>query len=299
MQRTVKLSNGIEMPNIGFGTYPLTGEKLHTALLAAFDNGCRLIDTAHCYPNEDSIGNALKCIFKDTFYKREDLFITSKIGDEIDNGMPVGYYFYNSNSCPDKNTWEVVNEQLNDSLVKLKTDYIDLLLIHWPYNDFLEEIWQVFEELYKAGKVRAIGVSNCRERHLERISKAATIQPMVNQLYVSPLNTQKKMLDYCHAHDIVLEAYSPLMFIRQHNSITASVEFASLCKSLHKSAAQVALRWNLQRGVIPIPKSGTPERIKENYDLYDFELTKEQMDFINSFNEDYQYLPESRYCPGY
>lgn len=299
MQRTVKLSNGIEMPHIGLGTYPLTGEKLHTALLAALDNGCRLIDTAHCYPNESSIGKALGDIFKDMPYRREDLFITSKIGDKLDNGMPIGYYFYNSNSCPNKNTREVINEQLNDSLVKLNTDYLDLLLIHWPYNDFLEEIWQVFEELYKLGKVRAIGVSNCRERHLDRISKIATVQPMINQLYISPLNTQNRMFDYCNAHNIVLEAYSPLMFIRQHNSITTSIEFHSLCKSLDKSAAQVVLRWNLQRGIIPIPKSGSPIRIRENYDLYDFELTTEQMAFIESFNEDYQYLPESRYCPGY
>lgn len=288
------------MPQIGFGTYPLCGEKLKTALRTAFDCGCRLIDTAHSYPNEESIGECLNQIYKESGYRREQLFVTSKIGDKIDDrGVPVGYYFYNSDSCPNHNVKEVVYKQVGESLKKLQTNYIDLLLIHWPYNDCLEEIWLTFEELYRQGVVKSIGVSNCKIRHMERIKKVASVMPMVNQLYVSPLNIQSKTLDYCNKNNIVLESYSPLMFINSLNPVTASVEIKKMCKELNKTLAQVVLRWNIQRGVIPIPKSGTPFRIQQNYDIFDFELTSAQMKFIDSFNEDYQYLSESKFCPGY
>lgn len=300
MEKTIKLINGVEMPHIGFGTYPLQGEQLLTALRTAFDAGCRLVDTAHSYPNEDSIGECLQTIFKTSDYRREQIFLTSKIGDKLENGMPIGYYFYNSASCPNHNHRQVVFEQIEDSLRKLRTDYIDLLLIHWPYYDSLEEIWLAFEELYKQGKARSIGVSNAKVRHFKRIAKVATITPMVNQIYVSPLNHQKEVYDYCNANATVIEAYSPLMFLRQRGSerFANSSELADLCERKGKSLAQIVLRWNLQRGIIPIPKSGTPKRIKENYDLYDFNLTDDEMQLLSSFNEDTMYIPESRYCPG-
>lgn len=301
MEKTIKLSNGVDMPTIGFGTYPLQGEVLHKAMLSALESGCSLIDTAHSYPNEESIGEELHKIFRKTKYRREDIFLTSKIGDKLDStGMPIGYYFYNSDSCPNKNHREVVFKQLDESLERLRTDYIDLLLIHWPYYDCLEEIWGTFEDAYKQGKVRAIGVSNCRVRHIERIVKGgATVMPMVNQIYVSPLNTQNEMIEYANNHSIVIESYSPVMFLRSENSVTKSSGIRDICGKYGKSLAQVTLRWDLQRGIIPIPKSGTPSRVRENYDLFDFELTQEEMSFISSFNEDYQYLPESKYCPGY
>ncbi len=301
MEKSIKLSNGVDMPTIGFGTYPLHGEILRKAMLTALESGCNLIDTAHSYPNEDSIGAELRKIFKETSFKREDIFLTSKIGDNLDSrGMPIGYYFYNSDSCPNKNHKEVVFKQLDESLERLKTDYIDLLLIHWPYYDCLEEIWSAFEDAYKQGKVRAIGVSNCRVRHLERIVKGgATVMPMVNQIYVSPLNTQDGMIEYAKNHSIAIESYSPVMFLRSDNSVTKSPEIGKICSKYGKSLAQITLRWDLQRGVIPIPKSGTPSRVRDNYNIFDFELTQEEVAFINSFNEDYQYLPESRYCPGY
>lgn len=301
MKRTIKLQNGIEMPHIGFGTYPLFGQTLMTALRTAMDSGCRLIDSAHSYPNEDNIGESLQTIFKESDYKREDIFLTSKIGDKLDpkTGFPIGYYFYNSSSCPNHNHRQVVFEQINDSLKKLRTDYVDLLLVHWPYMDCLEEIWMAFEELYKQGKARAIGVSNCRVRHLERIAKIANISPMVNQVYLSPLNTEKELYNYCKLHNIVLESYSPLMFLRKENNFVKSREIMDLCKSKGKTVQQIVLRWNLQRNVIPIPKSGNPVRIMDNYSLYDFSLTEKEMEIIDSYNIDEKYLPESRFCPGY
>ena len=211
---TIQLSNGVEMPVMGQGTYPMIGDVLYHAMLGALEHGCSLFDTAHSYPNEESIGDQLANIFRRTSYSRKDVFLTSKIGDMLDNGMPMGYYFYNSSSCFDKNHGKVVRMQVEDSLKKLRTDYVDLLLIHWPYNDCLEEIWIAMEDLYREGKTRAIGVSNHRIRHLERIMKVATVTPMVDQLYISPLNTQSDILLFCREYGIVPEAYSPVMFLR-------------------------------------------------------------------------------------
>ena len=287
------------MPVIGQGTYPMSGATLHDAILCAFEQGCMLIDTAHSYPNEDSIGYELSKIFKKTSYKRNDVFITSKIGDKLDHGMPMGYYFYNSDSCPNKNHKDVVRIQVEDSLKKLRTDYVDLLLIHWPYYDCLEDIWIAMEEIYKKGIARAIGVSNHKIRHLKRIEKIADIKPMVNQMYISPLNTQHELCEYCYRNNIVLEAYSPLMFLRKDTEFASSKEINIICEKYKKSVPQVVLRWNIDKHIIPIPKSSSASHIKENYDVFDFSLTLEEITLIDSFNKNYQYLPESVYCPGY
>ncbi len=299
--RKYRLNNDVLMPVIGQGTYHMTRKVLYDAMLGAFDCGCALLDTAHSYPNEESIGNELAKIFNGGKYLRKDVFITSKIGDRLDNGMPMGYYFYNSSSCPNHDHKAVVRQQVEDSLKKLRTDYIDLLLIHWPYNDCLEDIWMAMEDLYRQGIVRAIGVSNHKVRHLKRIEKVATVQPMVNQMYFSPLNIQPDVYNYCQANNIRLEAYSPLMFLRQGIAphFCESDGVKAICKKYNKSVAQVVLRWNIDKGVIPIPKASSLEHIKANYDVFDFSLTEEEVRLIDGFNEDYQYLPESMYCPGY
>ena len=294
-----KLNNGVMMPVIGQGTYPMSGRILYDAMLCAFEQGCMLIDTAHSYPNEESIGSELSKIFKTTSYKRSEVFITSKIGDKLDEGMPMGYYFYNSDSCPDKNHKEVVRLQVEDSLRKLRTDYIDLLLIHWPYYDCLEEIWTAMEGLYQEGLVRAIGVSNHKIRHLERIEKIAKIKPAVNQMYISPLSTQQELCEYCSRNNIVIEAYSPLMFLRKDSEFVSSEEIDIICRKYNKSVPQIVLRWNIDKHIIPIPKSSSASHIKANYDVFDFSLTLEEITLIDSFNRNYQYLPESVYCPGY
>lgn len=295
----LKLSNGVEMPAIGQGTYPMAGDTLYRAMLGALECGCTMFDTAHSYPNEESIGLQLDKIYRNTRFGRSDVFITSKIGDKLDNGMPMGYYFYNSPSCPCHDHRKSVFDQVADSLKKLRTDYIDLLLIHWPYNDCLEEIWGAMEELYARGTVRAIGVSNHRVRHLERIMRSASVRPMVNQIYTSPLNIQTETLEYCRGAHIAPQAYSPVMFLRKDCRIKTDAAIRAVCDKYGKSLTQIVLRWDVQRGVAPIPKSATPAHIRANYDIFDFELLPTEMELVDSFNEDFQYLPESVYCPGY
>lgn len=293
------LSNGIEMPAIGQGTYPMTGKTLYGALKGALECGCTLIDTAHNYPNEANIGSELERIFNEGKFHRNDTFLTSKIGDRLDNGMPMGYYFYNSDSCPNHNHGEVVFGQVEKSLKNLRTDYLDLLLIHWPYSDCLEEIWLAMEELYRQGKVRAIGVSNHRERHLRRILEVATIRPMVNQIYFTPLNTQQETLAFCRANKIQVEAYSPLMFLHKDNQFCRDNRIKAICGKYGKTTGQIVLRWDIQHQVIPIPKAAGLNHIRDNYDIFDFSLSDEEMTVIDGFNVNYQYLPESVYCPGY
>lgn len=268
-------------------------------MLEALRCGCRLIDTAHSYPNEESIGRELSRIFRGGEFSRKDVFLTSKIGDKLDHGMPMQYYFYNSDSCPDRDHRRVVLRQVKDSMSKLRTDYIDLLLIHWPYYDCLEEIWDAMTDLYKKGVVRAVGVSNCKPRHIRRIMASSDILPMVNQIYFSPRNTQAATLDYCRSLGIVVEAYSPLMFLRGDKDFSESDTVRTICEKYGKTPAQTVLRWNLQKGVVPIPKAASASHIRANYDVFDFELTSEEIEAIDRFNIDYQYLPESIYCPGY
>ncbi len=299
MLPVAKLLNGVEIPVIGQGTYPMQGKALGAAMLEALRCGCKLIDTAHSYPNEDSIGYELHKIFRSGEFSRQDVFITSKIGDKLDHGMPMQYYFYNSDSCVDRNHRQVVCRQVEESMKKLRVEYIDLLLIHWPYYDCLEEIWDAMCELYRQGVVRAVGVSNCKARHIQRIQKSSDIVPMVNQLYFSPLNTQKEAVEYCQQLGIVCEAYSPLMFLRRKNELTDSAAFRAVCDRYGKSPAQVVLRWNIQKGVVPIPKAASSAHIRANYDVFDFNLAPSEMALINSFNCDHQYLVESLYCPGY
>lgn len=295
----IKLHNGVEIPLIGQGTYPMAGNTLYNALKNALDCGCTLFDTAHSYPNEASIGEQFSKIFAAGKYKRNDVFIISKIGDRLDHGMPMGYYFYNSDSCPDKNHRRTVFRQVEDSLRNLRTDYVDLLLLHWPYTDCLEEIWQAMESIYKKGMARAIGVSNHRPRHIRRIMDVAEVTPMVNQIYFSPLNTQADTTGFCNEHDILCQAYSPLMFLRSESGIRSSDEIKSLCAKYNKSLNQIILRWDIQNGIVPIPKAASLKHIEENYDIFDFSLEEDEMNLISSFNVNFQYLPESVYCPGY
>ena len=300
MIETIELHNSVRMPIIGFGTYGIPNEKLRQSLFTALLNECRLFDTAHCYCNEGFLGDELDYIFKNTNYNRSDVFLTTKIGDKLDrNGFPQGAYFYNSNSCLNRNHKEIVYSQVYESLKNLRTDYIDLLLIHWPYNDCLEEIWTTMELLLKKGIVRAIGVSNCKNRHINRIMDNCIIKPMVNQIFYSPINTQKETYEYCKEHKIQLESYSPMMCLIKDEHLKSSEIISSLSRKYKKTPAQIILRWNIDKGVIPIPKSSNNSRIHLNYDVFDFKLSSAEVKSIDTFNVNYQYLPESRYCPGY
>jgi len=289
------LTNGIEMPLIGMGTFPLHGEVMKRAVNAAVNSGYRAFDTAHAYNNENSLGDALKEVFLTTNVERRDLFIISKIGEDLENGIPNCKLFYNLNDK--KNIKSIVSNQLNETLNNLCTDYLDLLLIHWPHPDYLVEIWRAMEYEYLNGRVKAIGLSNCCERHINEIIKGGTIIPMVNQVELHPLNTKKKLLDYCQKIGIKVQASSPLLVMNR--KLMKATILRILSKKYNKSIPQIILRWHIQQGIVPIPKSQNYIRLQENIDIYDFELLKVEMNEIDNLNEDYKSLIESKYCPGY
>ncbi len=260
--KKLKLRNGYEIPCIGFGTYGMKNEEVVVrAIKTAFDMGYRHIDTASAYQNEKSIGRAIAEYNID----REEIFITSKVW-----ASERGY--------------EKTLESFKNSIKNLGLDYIDMYLINWPasYNRFdnWEEInldtWKALVELYKMGKIKAIGVSNFRQSHLESLMKTE-IKPMVNQIEFNLGNKHMKTIDYCKNNDILVEAWSPLGKSR----ILKNELLLSLAKKYKKSPAQLCLRWCLQNEVIPLPKSVSPSRIKENINIFDFEISKEDMTTIN------------------
>jgi diketogulonate reductase-like aldo/keto reductase len=250
-----QLSNGVKIPCVGFGTWQAPdGETTVAAVKEALALGYRHIDTAAVYGNEESVGRAVK----ESGIPREEIFITSKLWNS-DHG------------------YEATLKAFAITLSKLGLDYLDLYLIHWPNpvkfrNNWKEanaDTWKAFEKLYKAKKIRSIGISNFRPHHIEALLKAAAISPMVNQIRLCPGETQPEVVKYCQSHQILLEAYSPLGTGR----IFDVPEMKTFVDKYQKSIAQVCLRWSLQMGYLPLPKSLTAARIKENTDIFDFELS--------------------------
>jgi methylglyoxal/glyoxal reductase len=291
------LSNGVKIPSVGMGTYSLKGETLTKAIVAATSYGYRAFDTAKAYGNEEDLGNALQEAYRVNSIKRSDIFVTSKIGENLYNGIPDGKLFYAKYLNEKRDIAGIVSNQLNGILKNLRTDYLDLLLIHWPFPDYFVEIWEAMENEYRTGRIRAIGVSNFRERHIEKIVNLASIVPMVNQFELHPLNTKKSLVDYCKKHEIQVQAYSPLLVMNK-KLLNAPI-LKQLAQKYKKSIPQIILRWDLELGVIPIPKSGNPVRLQENINIFDFKLSAEDMYEIDLLNENYTSLVESKYCPGY
>ncbi len=257
-----KLVNGIEIPAVGFGTWQTPNDEIGiSAVKTALEVGYSHIDTAQGYGNEAIVGKAVK----ESGVSRKDIFITSK----LDNPM---HGYDNTMSSFEK------------TLEKLGTDYLDLFLIHWPnplqYRDTWQktnaETWKAFEELYDAGKIRAIGISNFRQHHIEELMKTAKISPMVNQIRLCPGDTQDELVKYCRERDIFLEAYSPL----GTGKIFDVPDMKQLSEKYDKSIAQICIRWSLQNEWLPLPKSVTAERIAENINVFDFELSEEDVKLI-------------------
>lgn len=298
---TFKLANSIEIPCQGLGTFTLKDEIMTNSIRAAYQAGCTLIDTASAYMNEQYVGASIKQLEKEGILARKDLFIETKVGDKITpQGKPVGYYFYNSPSCPDHDTKKVVNMQIENSLKFLQTDYLDLVMIHWPYFDVLNDIWSALEDLYEQGVIKSIGVSNCRRRHIERIMKTAKVCPMVNQTNISPINTQADELQFYIDNKIQLQAYSPLGALNNPRFQNEQKQLIDEMPHIYnKTMVQILLRWFYQKGIITIPRSKNPSRIAQNVDIYDFELSTEDMARLDAANFNYQHLTESLYCPGY
>lgn len=305
METDLMLSNGVPIPHIGLGTYPMRGQLLSDTLLTAYDCGYRLIDTADNYYNEEDLGESLQALYKNTDAKRTDLFLVSKVSDElyhpdsVGGGANKGIYFWKNSPIMQRPNavHDVVNMKIEKTLKFLHTDYLDLYLMHWPYPDFFEEIWYEMEQLYRAGKVNAIGVCNCRERHLKKLVDC-DIKPMVNQLETSPLNTKNSIIEYCDANKIKVMVYSPLMSLRHLEQIEYQKYIGILADKYNCSKAQINLRFDIQRGLIPIPKSSKYNRLKKNISVFDFCLTNDEMRNLFAFNVDLQTLPESKSCPG-
>ena len=263
---SVVLYNGVKMPWLGLGVWQVkNGEEVINAVKWAIKTGYRSIDTAAIYRNEEGVGKAIK----ESGVPREELFITTKLWN-ADQG------------------YESVFKAFEKSRKLLGLEYIDLYLIHWPVKGKYVDSWKALIKLYNDGLVRAIGVSNFHIHHLEDIIKETGFTPMVNQVELHPWLSQKPLLKYCRANKIQLEAYSPLM--RGH--IKEIPLLAEIGQKYGKTAAQVVLRWDLQNEIVVIPKSVKQHRIRENADIFDFELSAEDMKKIDDLNRNHRFLPD-------
>ncbi|WP_088044299.1 aldo/keto reductase [Bacillus sp. EAC] len=266
----VTLNNGIEMPTIGLGVFQVEdGQIVVDSVKAAIRNGYRSIDTAAIYQNEEGVGQGIKEALEENGLSREELFITSKVWN-----ADLGY--------------ESTLEAFELSLKKLGLDYLDLYLIHWPVEGKYVDTWKALETLYKNGKVKAIGMSNFQIHHLKDVMSNVEIMPMVNQVELHPLLSQVELREFLKENSIQVEAWAPLM----QGQLFENETLLKIAKSHNKSIAQIVLRWHLQNGVVIIPKSIKEHRIQENADLFDFELSLEEMSEINALNQNHRVGPD-------
>ncbi|PYI51800.1 aldo/keto reductase [Paenibacillus flagellatus] len=264
---TTTLHNGVAMPWLGLGVWRVAeGQEVEHSVRTALEVGYRSIDTAAVYGNEEGVGRAIR----DSGVPREQLFVTTKVWN-ADQGYDSTLAAY------------------DESLRKLGLDYVDLYLIHWPVKGKYKETWRALEKLYADKRVRAIGVSNFHVHHLEDLLQTAGVKPMVNQVEYHPRLAQRPLLAFCKEHGIQMEAWSPLM---QGKELLEHELFVELAAKYGKTPAQVILRWDLQNGVVTIPKSVTPSRIRENADVFDFELSAEDVARIDGLNLDRRVGPD-------
>ena len=262
----VKLNNGIAMPRIGFGTNSLTGEVGERSVFDAISVGYRLIDTAHVYTNEEVVGQGIKR----SGITREELFVTSKLWVDFS-----GY--------------EGTKKAFQTSIDKLGLDYLDLYLIHRPRGD-VKGSWKAMEELYKAGKIRAIGISNFEPEQLAELMGYATVEPAINQIETHVFFQEHKLYDVLKKEQVQMEAWSP--FAAGRNGIFSNETLAAIGKKHQKSIAQVCLRWHFQRGVVAIPRSQNKAHMVENLNIFDFELDQQDMQTIATLDLNRTQFPE-------
>lgn len=256
------LHNGVKIPCVGFGTWQTPdGEVAVTSVRSAIESGYRHIDTAAVYDNEEGVGRGIR----ESGVDRKELFITTKLWN-------------------DAHSYKQALKAFEVSMDKLGLDYLDLYLIHWPnppmfrshWQEANAETWKAMEELYASGKVRAIGISNFRRHHIDALLKTAKVAPMVNQVRLCPGDTQDDVVAASREHGMILEAYSPLGV----GKIFEVPEVKALAEKYGKSVAQVCIRWSLERGYLPLPKSVTPSRILDNTKVFDFELDQEDVELL-------------------
>ncbi|APT16043.1 MULTISPECIES: aldo/keto reductase [Staphylococcus] len=263
---TVQFYNGRTMPKIGLGTYRVKdSDECRESVKHAIEQGYRSIDTAMIYGNEETVGQGIKEGLKSTGLSREDLFITSKLW-LTDFGR------------------QNVEEAYRQSVEKLGLDYLDLYLMHWPGTNeaVMIDSWRGMEDLYKQNQVKNIGVSNFTPEHFEALLAQVSIKPVINQVEFHPYLTQNKLRKYLEAQNIIMESWSPLM----NSQILHDDVINEVANEVGKTPAQVVIRWNIQHDVVVIPKSVTPHRIEENLDVWNFELSDNQMERIDQLNQD-------------
>ena len=275
MRHTFTLANGVEIPAVGFGTYKAAADNDEAIISEAIRQGYRHLDTAAFYFNEEAVGKAVR----ESGIPREEFFLTSKVWRDR-----LGY--------------DSTLREFEESCKKLGTDYLDLYLIHWPRPDDLTaewkdldvETWKALEDLYKSKKVRAIGVSNFQIHHLKELWRASGEIPAVNQIESHPLLTQYPLLEYCAEKDIACQAWSPLG--GEGGAVLKEEAVVSVAAKHGKSPAQVVLRWDLQRGIVPLPRSTRKERIISNLDIFDFELDDADMAAIDALDRGHRFGPD-------
>ncbi|MBO0848753.1 MAG: aldo/keto reductase [Pseudonocardia sp.] len=263
----VTLNNGVEIPQFGYGVFQVPPERTAAAVLEAFAAGYRHVDTAQMYRNEEGVGRALA----DSSLAREEVFVTTKL-----NNGSHGH--------------QRAIDALEQSLRTMRLDYVDLYLIHWPLprQDRYVETWKAFEKLLAAGKARAIGVSNFQPAHLDRLAMATEVVPAVNQIELHPRLTQRELRRYHAEHNIATEAWSPIAKGR----VLGHPTLTGLAEKYGKSAAQVILRWHIQIGNIVFPKTNSPERMRENIDVFDFELASDDVAAIEELDDRHRTGPD-------
>lgn len=255
----VTLENGVKMPQLGYGVYQVTKEECERCVLDALKVGYRLFDTAQSYFNEEEVGNAIV----KSGVSREEIFLTSKVWIE--------HYGY-----------EECRKSVLESLRKLKTDYIDLMLLHQPFSDYYGA-YRALEDLYDEGKIKAIGISNFYPDRMVDLASFTCIKPMINQIEIHPYHQQVFSKEWHDKYGVQLEAWAP--FGEGRKNMFELSELKEIGDKYGKTVAQVILRWHLQRGIVVIPKSTHLERMKENFNVFDFELAQEDMDVISKLDK--------------
>lgn len=266
LKGTFRLSNGVEMPYLGLGVYQAQeGEMVQKAVGWALEAGYRHIDTASAYGNEVGVGQAVR----NSGLSRESVFVTSKVWNS-DQG------------------YDGTLEAFEKSIARLGLDYLDLYLVHWPVAGKYKETWRALESLHKEGRIRAIGVSNFLRHHLQDLLESCEIVPMVNQMEFHPWLVQQDLVDYCRDRGIQYEAWSPLM----QGAVAEVPELVELGRKYGKTAAQIVLRWDLQKGVATIPKSANKARISANAAIFDFELAPDDVARLDALERHHRFGPD-------
>ena len=270
----ISISNGVKLPALGYGTATVRGEDCIRAVQDAIDAGFRLIDTASEYGNEESVGEAIRECGVD----RSELLISSKLWN-------------------DAHSYDGVMDAFKASCKRLGIDYLDIYLIHWPnpvalrnigYEKHNSDAWRAMEELYEAGKIRAIGISNFQVHHMEALLCNARIKPMINQICLHPGRIQREIVDYCRKSGMALQAYCPL----GAGKLFGNAEIDRIAETHDKDPGQVILRWHFQNGFIPLPRTVRKERMESNIDIFDFKLSEEEMKVLDELDVNVKILPD-------